>query len=67
MKAYTVYCLDENMREFIFLASSPYQAMQKMLYTLNLSHLDEQATIDITESGLHWTMDHNGKTYSIRT
>lgn len=65
MKAQTVFCLD-NKREFIFLASSPYEAMRKMLYTLNLSHQDKEVKVSLTKSGLHWTMDHCGKTYSIR-
>lgn len=65
MKAHTVFCLDDK-RDFVFLASSPYEAMCQMLYTLNLSHQDAEAKISLTKSGLHWTMDHCGKTYSIK-
>lgn len=45
---------------------TPYQALNKMLYTLNIKSKDKSAVINKTESGLHLYFDHCGETYAIR-
>lgn len=60
-----VMCL-ENGKEFYFDAKTPYEAMQKMKYTLDLEKEDKSCVINKTESGLHLWMEHTGKTYGIR-
>ena len=60
-----VFCLDDG-KGYWFIATTPYEALQKMKYTLDLSHYDKDAVINKTESGLHLYMDHSGKTYSVR-
>jgi len=60
-----VYCLDTQ-KVFYFDAATPYQAMEKLLYYLNLSHLDEDAKIQLVGKGRHLTVIHNGNTYSVR-
>lgn len=59
-----VTCLDDGI-EYWFTAKTPLEAMQKMLYTLNLSAFDRNATINKTESGMHLYIDHNDKTYAV--
>ncbi len=61
-----VFCLDDG-KQYWFTASTSYEAMQKMKYTLDLSHTDKDAVINKTESGMHLYMDHSGKTYIVRT
>jgi hypothetical protein len=56
-----VLCLDDG-REFFFTATSGYDAIQKMLYYLNLSHQDNNAKIELC-NGRTWSVVHNGKTY----
>jgi hypothetical protein len=56
-----VLCLDDG-REFFFIATSGYDAIQKMLYYLNLSHQDNNAKIELC-NGRTWSVVHNGKTY----
>lgn len=63
-KRFEVVCLDDQQR-FTFQAVTAEEALQKMLYTLNLSHMDRAATIQQTGSGKHLFMDHGGKTYAI--
>ena len=58
-----VHCADDGI-EYIFLAETPMQAMEKMLYTENVKRLDVQAKISSTKSGL--VLIHNGKTYWCR-
>ena len=59
-----VFCLDTG-ETLGFQASNAYEAMTKLLYTLNLKRKDPNAKIRQTESGLHLYVDHSGKTYSI--
>ena len=59
-----VRCLDTG-AEFGFVAKTPYEAMDKMRYFLNLKREDPGATINKTVSGMHLWMDHSGRTYSI--
>lgn len=61
---YTVVCLDDN-RKYTFSAMSPYDAMTKMLYYLNLRKYEE-VIINKTTSGLHLYFEHNNKIYAIR-
>ena len=60
-----VRCLDTGV-EFGFTAKTPYEAMDKMRYFLDLKQKDPGATINKTASGMHLWMDHSGRTYSIR-
>jgi hypothetical protein len=57
-----VFCLDDG-SEYLFSAASGYEAMQKMLYTLNLSHKDGNAEGELC-NGRSWSLKHNGKTYA---
>ena len=59
-----VFCLDDG-REYYFSAKTPYEAMEKMKYTLDLKHLDGKAKIKPSDSGRCLFMDHTGKTYGI--
>lgn len=49
-----------------FQAVTPYEAMQKLIYYLNLSHKDSAANVQMTKSGLHLFVIHHGRTYSVR-
>lgn len=62
---YKVWCLDDG-KKFYFDAKTPYEAMRKMKYTLDLENEDKSCVINKTESGLHLWMEHTGKTYGIR-
>lgn len=57
-----VLCLD-NGTEYLFDAASGYDAIQKMLYTLNLSCRDDKASIELC-NGRTWSLTHDGKTYA---
>lgn len=57
----TVLCLDDQ-TELHFSANSGYEAMEKLLYYLNLSHQDNNAKIELC-NGRTWSVVHNGKTY----
>lgn len=59
---FKVTCLDDG-RNYYFDAMTPYDAMCKMLYTLNLSNNMHDVTINKTESGKHLWLEHAGKTY----
>lgn len=56
----TVVCLDD-MKEYYFAADNNYDAMTKMLYTLNLSKRDDSASI--VKLNKSWAIVHDGKTY----
>ena len=60
-----VACLDEG-KSYWFTARTPYEALQKMKYTLDLARKDPEAKINKTESGLHLYMEHGGRTYSVK-
>ena len=64
-KFYTVRHMETG-TEYTFEAWTAYEAMQKMLYTLNLSKRDPNATINKTESGLHLYLEHSGNIYAVR-
>lgn len=57
-----VLCLD-NGNEFHFVATNGYDAISKMLYTLNLNNLDRHASINLC-NGRTWELVHNGNTYA---
>ena len=61
----TVFGLDTH-ESLTFQAKTPYEAMTKLLYTLNLKHKDKFAKIENTNSNLHLYTIHNGKTYAVR-
>lgn len=48
-----------------FEAETPQDAMEKLLYTLNLRRHDPNAKIQLTKSGKHLFVEHFGKTYGI--
>ena len=58
----TVINLDTGI-EYIFTAKTAYEAMQKMIYTLNISGKCD-AEINKTESGKTLYIEHKGNTYS---
>ena len=60
-----VICLDTLVR-YDFVAVTPYEAITKMKYTLDIQHSDKDAVINKTPSGLHLWMEHSGKTYAVR-
>lgn len=62
---FKVVCLD-NGNNYYYQAKSPYEAMTKMKYVLDLSNKDSACIINKTESGKHLFMDHSGKTYAVR-
>lgn len=59
-----VFCLDTN-EEFYFVADNGEDAINKMLYTLNVSHTDKNAKIQLINNRT-WSLVHNGKTYGCR-
>lgn len=60
-----VICLDTSV-SYGFDARTAYEALAKMKYTLDIQHLDQNAVINKTPSGLHLWMEHSGKTYAVR-
>ena len=59
-----VYGLDTH-EKLTFSAATPYEAMQHLIYYLNLSHQDNDAKVQTTKSGLHLFVIHNQRTYSV--
>lgn len=57
-----VFCLD-NGTEYFFISTSGYDAIKKMLYTLNIYHKDDSAEIVLCNKRT-WSLTHNGKTYA---
>ena len=57
----TVFCLDDGSK-YMFSAGSGYEALQKMLYALNLAAEDKSAKITLC-NGRTWSLIHMGKTY----
>ena len=57
-----VTCLD-NGKQYYFNATNEYEAMEKMLYTLNCRHYDSEAIIRTSKKCLY--IEHLGKTYGI--
>ena len=59
----TVINLDTG-TEYIFTAKTAYEAMRKMIYTLNISGKCD-AVINKTESEKTLYIEHKGNTYSV--
>lgn len=57
-----VLCL-ENGNEYYFDTNNGYDAIKKMMYTLNISHEDKDAKIELCNNRT-WSLTHNGKTYA---
>lgn len=60
-----VVCLDTG-ETLWFQARTAYEAMRKLLYTLNLKHQDDNASVNMTGSCQHLFMIHNGKYWTVR-
>ena len=61
-----VFCLDDGSTYIFEKGITPYEALKRMLYTLNVARNDPNAVINKTESGLHLYLEHFGKTYAVR-
>ena len=59
-----IMCLDTK-EAYWFKAKTPYLAMKSLIYFLNLSHKDNTAKVEKTESGRFLFTVHNGKTWSV--
>ena len=59
-----ILCLDTG-AVWGFSAKTPYEAMQKLKYTLDLKNADPAAEICETKSGRCLYMDHSGQTWSV--
>lgn len=57
-----VLCLDDQ-KEYFVDAFNGREAMNKMLYALNLYHKDSNAKIELC-NGRTWSLTHNGKIYA---
>ena len=58
-----VFCLDDD-KTYYFDVKTPYEAMEKMLYKLNIAHYDPRAIIDKTPTNKCFYIEHNGKCYA---
>lgn len=58
-----VFCLDTG-EELHFVAWSPMDAMQQLIYYLNLSKKDPAAHVEVLGGGRTLSVVHNGKTWS---
>ena len=63
-KMYYVKCIEDN-KEYGFVADTPYEALKKMIYTLNIKEICK-VKINKTKSGKHLWFEHNNKTYAVR-
>ena len=60
-----VKCLDDGMA-YGFQARSSIEAINKMVYYLNISSADAGSQVQKTETNLHLYIEHCGKTYAVR-
>lgn len=60
-----VLCLDTGERLY-FSAKTPLQAMQSLIYYLNISKRDDNAKVLLKGGGRTLSVEHSGKTYSCR-
>lgn len=65
-KLFYVRCLETG-KEFGFMAITPLEAIQKMVYTLDQSSFDKDAKILLSKTGKHLFVTHSGQTYGIAT
>ena len=49
-----------------FNARTAYEAMEKLLYTLNLKRVDPDAVIETSCTGRHLWLEHCGETWGCR-
>lgn len=63
-KIYKIRCLEDD-KTFSFNAETPYEALSKMMYTLNLKSFDKNCKINKTTSGRILYIEHKNKTYAI--
>ena len=63
-KCYHVVCLDKPHNGYYFVKSTALQAMQALIYFLNLSHNDPNAVVNMYGGGRTLSVTHNGLTYS---
>ena len=61
---FVVKCIEDNI-EYHFMARTPLEALNKMIYCLNISGKCD-AQINKTKSGLHLWFEDGGKTYCIQ-
>lgn len=59
-----VFNLDTH-ESLYFVKDTPYQAMEALIYTLNLKHFDPNVKILPSVSGRTLSVVHNGQTWSI--
>lgn len=59
----TVLCLDDG-NKYLFNASTSREALEKMLYCLNLYWKDDEAKIEQCNNRT-WCLTHKGKTYAV--
>ncbi len=64
MRPYWVKNLD-TLERHLYLAKTPYDAMRKLIYTLNL-HLHQDLEIEISCTGLHLYVDAADGTWVVR-
>lgn len=57
-----VFCLDTG-DELYFDARTPLEAMNKLIYYLNLSHKDDSAKVELSKTDRTLIVVHCGKTY----
>lgn len=55
-----------NGKTMYFDANTPYEAMRKLVYYLNIADGRQELPINKTVSGEHLYVDYRGETYSIR-
>lgn len=58
-----VFCLDTG-RRLYFDARTPLEAMNKLIYYLNVSHKDDDAKVQLLGHGRTLSVVHCGLTYS---
>lgn len=63
-RSYKVTCLETG-KVYTFLAASPFNALEKMAYTLNLSYNARNPFVPDLYDKTLW-FEHNGRTYATR-
>lgn len=63
-KLYHIMCLDKPRSGWYFLAPTALQAMQSLIYYLNISNVDKDAIVNMYGGGRTLSVTHNKITYS---
>lgn len=63
-RLYHIICLDRPHDGWYFLAPTALQAMQSLIYYLNISHVDKESIVNMYGGGRTLSVTHNGLTYS---